>query len=86
MDLDPRAPSGTVVHRPTLQEDSTDDREMLLIQLGQALGRTAVPAAFWACVRVADISALECLVAQAQAAPDICLLFDNCYALPRLWM
>lgn len=72
--------------RPTLQEERPNDREML-IQLGQALGRTAVPAAFWACVRVADILALECLVAQAQAALDICiLLLDNCYVLPRLWM
>ena len=87
MEIASRARSGTVVHRPTVQEESANERETLLMRLGQALGRTAVPAAFWACIRVADLSALERLVAQAQAAPDICiLLFENCYALPRLWM
>ncbi|KAF7161057.1 hypothetical protein CNMCM5623_006734 [Aspergillus felis] len=63
-----------------------DDREALLLELGQALETQAVPASFWACLQVADLSALQTFVQEARAAPRLCeMLSDNFYALPRMW-
>ncbi|KAI9925327.1 hypothetical protein ASPWEDRAFT_45738 [Aspergillus wentii DTO 134E9] len=64
-----------------------DDREILLRELGLALETRAVPASFWACVQVADISALRSFVRDAQASPRLCtILSDNFYSIPRVWM
>lgn len=62
-------------------------REQLLQHLGHTFNRDKVPAAFWACLRIADIDALRILVREATAAPRLCLLlFDTSLLLPRLWM
>ncbi|GIJ88226.1 hypothetical protein Asppvi_007144 [Aspergillus pseudoviridinutans] len=83
-----RQRSTTVIYNgsPLPADAPSDDREALLLELGQALETQAVPASFWACLQVADLSALRTFVQEARAAPRICeLLSDTFYALPRMW-
>lgn len=66
---------------------NTQDRAPLLQQLGHAINCDKVPAAFWACLQVAEIDASKTFVHEAAVAPHLFqLLVDISAALPRLWM
>lgn len=92
MDMDSPSPtrprSVTVVHHPLAVTTSTNpDRGTLLTELGEALMTESVPAAFWACVQIADLESLKALVQQAKVAPAVCaVMIDTCYSVPRRWM
>ncbi|KAH8434159.1 uncharacterized protein LDX57_011797 [Aspergillus melleus] len=68
-------------------QHGSDERRALLTELASALKVHAVPASFWACLQMSDLSALKSFVQQAKVSYQQALLLWNSFDLiPRLWM
>jgi HNH endonuclease len=85
-----RSRAVTTVHQSELDEVfniQSPRRLALLLQLKRTLKVDKVPASFWACLQVCDLTQLERLIAIAAISPSlVSILIDTCYSLPRTWM
>ncbi|KAK1146990.1 hypothetical protein N8T08_002318 [Aspergillus melleus] len=67
-------------------QQGPDERRALLAELASALEVHAVPAPFWACLQMSDLSALRSFVQEATAPPRLAWLLSCSFDLiPRLW-
>ncbi|PGH31964.1 hypothetical protein GX50_05229 [[Emmonsia] crescens] len=90
MDVDAsvRPRSNTVIHRPDeIYNMPNPERMSLLAELQDAMGTVQVPAPFWACLQVCEISQLHLLVETARSSPlSVSLLSESCASIPLKWM